>query len=128
MADTSLRIVLNTNVIIRAISGRSLSSLLFDALLNQQFTLCVSTEILPEYEEKITQIFDAEVAELVVITLVVLPNVQRTEVYFNLRLIAQDADDDKFVNCAFAANTHYIVPEDRHFRILTHINFPKSMC
>lgn len=128
MTDTSLRIVLDTNVIVRAISGRSLSSLIFDALLNQQFTLCVSTEILLEYEEKITQIFDAYVAELVVSTLVVLPNVQRTEVYFNLRLIAQDADDDKFVNCAFVADAHYIVSEDRHFRILTHVDFPKSMC
>jgi uncharacterized protein len=124
MANLPLRIVINTNIIVRAVSGNSLSSSIFDALLNQKFTLYVTTEILLEYEEKLTQIYNSEIAELVMGTLLILPNVIRTEVYFDMRLIIHDVDDDKFVNCAFASNAHFIVTEDRHFKVLEKIDFP----
>ena len=124
MANIPLRIVIDTNIIVRAVSGGSLSSSIFDALFNQKFTLYVTTEILLEYEEKLTQIYNSEIAELVMGTLLILPNVIRTEVYFDMRLIAHDVDDDKFVNCAFASNAHFIVTEDRHFNILQKIDFP----
>ena len=116
---------MDTNVIVRAVAGRSMASFLFDALFNQQFTLCVSTEILLEYEEKLAQIYDSEVAELVMSTFSLLPNVHRAEIYYDLRLIARDVDDDKFVNCAFASNAHFLVTDDRHFRVLAMIDFPK---
>jgi uncharacterized protein len=124
MAKTNLRVVIDTNIIVRAVSGRSLSSKIFDALLNQEFNLYVSTEILLEYEEILIRMYDAETAELVIATLMVLPNVIRNEIYYDLRLIVADADDDKFVNCAFAANAHYIVSDDNHFKILKEIQFP----
>jgi uncharacterized protein len=124
MAKLDLRIVIDTNILVRAVSGRSLSSKIFDALFNQQFTLCVSTDILLEYEEILTRIYDASTAELVIAALLVLPNVTRTEIFYDLRLIAADADDDKFVNCAFAANAHFIVTDDRHFKVLKSIKFP----
>jgi predicted nucleic acid-binding protein len=72
--------------------------------------------------------YDQEVAELVVSSLLMLPNVQHTTVYFDLRLIAPDADDDKFVNCVFAANADYLISDDRHFRLLLKIPFPKIVC
>ena len=125
MANTLLRVVIDTNIIVRAVSGGSLSSSIFDALLNQEYILCVSTEILLEYEEKLTQIYNAEIAELVIGTLMVLPNVTRTEIYYDMRLIIYDVDDDKFVNCAFASNSHFIVTEDRHFKVLNTVDFPK---
>jgi uncharacterized protein len=125
MSNDSLRIVLDTNILIRAVSSRSRTSVAFDALLNGKYTLCVTTDILLEYEEKLTQIYDQEVAELTIGTLMLLPNVQRTEIYFDMRLIVHDADDDKFVNCAFASNAHYLVSEDRHFKILKNVGFPK---
>ena len=125
MAKKPYRVVLDTNIIVRAVSGGSLSSSIFDALLNQHYTLCVSTEILLEYKEKLTQIYNAEIAELVIGTLMVLPNVIRTEIFYDMRLIVYDVDDDKFVNCAFASNAHFIVTEDRHFKILSTVDFPK---
>lgn len=124
MPNPSLRIIIDTNILVRAVSGRSFSSKIFDALLHQEFTLCVSTEILLEYEEVLTRIYDASTAELVIATLIVLPNVIRSEIFYDLRLIAADVDDDKFVNCAFAANAHFIVTEDHHFKILKQIKFP----
>ena len=125
MPNTSLRIVLDTNILVRAVSGRSFSSKIFESLFNQEFILCISTEILFEYEEKLTQIYDTEIAELVIGTLMVLPNVVRTEIFYNLLLIVNDADDDKFVNCAFSSNAHFIVTDDKHFKVLGHVNFPE---
>ena len=45
--------------------------------------------------------------------------------FYDLRLIVQDADDDKFVNCAFSANAHYLVSDDKHYRVLAKVDFPK---
>ena len=94
-------------------------------MLNQEYTLCLSTEILLEYEEKLIEIYDKEVAELVISVLTVLPNVIRTEIFYDMRLIYYDVDDDKFVNCAFASNAHFIVTDDGHFKVLKNVPFPK---
>lgn len=69
MSRDKLRIVLDTNILVRAVSSRSQTSVLFDALLNGDYELCVTTEILLEYEEILTQIYDSEVAELTLGTL-----------------------------------------------------------
>jgi len=37
----------------------------------------------------------------------------------------QDADDNKFADCAIAANADYRITNDRDFNILKRINFPK---
>ncbi len=58
-------------------------------------------------------------------TLKDLPNVEFVNVYFKWQLIENDPDDNKFVDCAIAANAKCIVSEDKHFRILKTIDFPK---
>ena len=47
--------------------------------------------------------------------------------YFRLQLIEVDHDDDKFVDCAFAANATYIVSDDKHYDVLKEIDFPKLL-
>ena len=47
--------------------------------------------------------------------------------YFSLHLIEDDHDDDKFVDCAFAANATFIVSDDKHFEALKEIQFPKIL-
>jgi uncharacterized protein len=123
-----LKVVIDTNVIVRAVSGRSFSSFVFEALFNQKFILCVSTEILLEYEEILCRIYDEEIAELVLSSLLILPNVERNAVYYDLRLIVADVDDDKFVNCAFSSNADFLVTDDRHFKVLAKIEFPQIVC
>ena len=39
--------------------------------------------------------------------------------------ISIDADDNKFVDCAIASDTNYLVTNDKHFDILQSIEFPK---
>ena len=45
--------------------------------------------------------------------------------YYFWRLIAVDPDDNKFVDCAIAANADFIVTDDKHFKVLKDIPFPK---
>jgi predicted nucleic acid-binding protein len=40
-------------------------------------------------------------------------------------LIYVDEDDNKFVDCAVAANADFILTSDKHFRVLKDIPFPK---
>jgi len=47
------------------------------------------------------------------------------EPYFRFHLIEQDNDDNKFVDCAIAANARLIVSQDVHFKVLSKIPFPK---
>ena len=42
-----------------------------------------------------------------------------------MSLIAADPDDNKFVDCAFAAGADYLVSEDSHFDVLRKTTFPK---
>jgi predicted nucleic acid-binding protein len=47
------------------------------------------------------------------------------QVYYHLRLITADPDDDKFVDCAFKANAKYIVTQDHHYDVLRQTSFPR---
>ena len=78
-----------------------------------------------EYEEKITEHWSAEIAKVVIRTLLELPNVYFTVVWYRLGLIKQDEDDNKFSDCAFAATADYIVTNDKHFNVLSTISFPR---
>lgn len=70
----------------------------------------------------------AEVAKNVVGLLLKSKNVEFVSPYFNWRLIEADHDDDKFVDCAFAANATYIVSNDKHLDVLKKVPFPKNTC
>ena len=54
-----------------------------------------------------------------------IPNVIRKDPHYTFALIEADKDDNKFVDCAIAANAKCIVTEDKHFRVLKNIPFPK---
>ncbi len=53
------------------------------------------------------------------------PFTVRTEVYYDFRLILEDDDDNKFVNCAIASNAIVLVSNDRHFQVLKTVDFSK---
>ena len=89
-----------------------------------KYTLCVSNEILEEYEEILSQKTNATIASNVIQVLINSPFVEFINTYFHFHLIEQDKDDNKFVDCAIAANAKYIVSEDAHFKQLKNIPFP----
>lgn len=86
--------------------------------------LCVSNEILNEYQEIIGKVASPEVAHNVVNAIMRSPYTRFFTPHFRFRLIEQDPDDNKFVDCAIIAGADYIVSEDAHFRVLETIPFP----
>ena len=78
-----------------------------------------------EYREVIAKRYSLNHTDATLDFLLLLPNVYLITPYFKWNLIVKDEDDNKFVDCAFAANADYIVTNDKHFQVLKHIDFPK---
>lgn len=121
---TNRRFVIDTNVLLVSISSRSQYHWIFQGLIHQEFELAITTDILSEYEEIISDKYSITVAQNVIRTLLLLPNVIQANVYYNWNLIRNDRDDDKFVDCAIASNADAIITHDKHFNILENIPFP----
>jgi predicted nucleic acid-binding protein len=109
---------------LRSVSRRSTYAVVLDKPYDHAYELYISNEIQLEYEEKITNVFSKETAELITGAFLMLSNVKKIDVYFDLGLITADVDDNKFSNCAFAANVHFLVTDDKHFNVLKSIPFP----
>lgn len=120
-----LKIVLDTNIILSSISRKSPYHIVLEKLFAEKYELYVTNEILLEYEEKLTSNFSQELAEITISSLLLKSNVKKIETYFDLGVIKEDVDDNKFINCAFTGNVNYLVSNDKHFNILKSVNFPK---
>ena len=121
------KIVLDTNCLIASLSRRGQYYPVWKGLQAGEYILCVSTDILEEYAEIITQKTSVEVASNVIHLLLESQYVELVNPYFSLHLIEEDHDDDKFVDCAFAANATFIVSDDKHYDVLQDIDFPKLL-
>ena len=121
---SSIKIVLDTNVLLVSISSRSKYHWIFQELLSGSFVLVITTEILLEYEEIIKRQYNVAVAEDVIRLMLLLPNVVHQQVYFNWRLIGNDPDDNKFVDAYVAGNADLLVTNDRHFDVLKQVAYP----
>ncbi len=119
------KIVLDTNCLIMAISSKTEYHKIWNSFIAGNFVLCISNEILEEYEEVTSRNINSKVAGMVIYTILTRKNVIRLDPHFHFDLIKQDKDDNKFVDCAIVANAKCIVSEDRHFEILKSIEFPK---
>ena len=119
-----MKVVIDTNIVIKMIRPNSPCFWIRKALERQQLTLCVTTDILEEYEEILAEFYDQRTVDLFFDALDLLPNVQFVSKYFFFRLIPQDQDDEKFADCAIATNAHYLVTNDKHFNPLKKLPFP----
>ncbi|MEC3878749.1 putative toxin-antitoxin system toxin component, PIN family [Parapedobacter sp. 10938] len=120
-----MTVVLDCNIIVMSLTSRSAYHRIYRALVNGDFKIAVSSEIMLEYEEVIERKYNIRTARAFVSLLRELPNVLHTTVYFNWKLIEGDTDDNKYVDCAIAAQAEYIVTQDKHFHVLKQIAFPK---
>ena len=118
-------IVLDTNCLLQALSERSKYYDVWESFVLGQYVLCVSTEILEEYEEIISSHMSPLAAKLAVEMILRAQNVLRVDAHFRFHLIMADEDDNKFVDCAIVANAEYIVSDDRHFDVLSTVPFPR---
>jgi len=120
-----MKIVLDTNVLLVSFSKKSIFRPIFDSFLQEKITLCVTTDILVEYEEIIGKHLGERIASSVLQLIENAPNIEWVTKYYKWNLITQDPDDNKFVDCAIACNAKYLVSDDKHFRVLKQIPFPK---
>lgn len=121
------RIVLDTNCLLQILPARSPYHKIWTDVLCGKISLCVNTEILNEYEEILGQKMTKDIARNVVEAIARLHSTIYQEIYIHFGLIKEDADDNKFVDCAVAANAEYIVTNDSHFNVLKEIDWPKVL-
>ena len=119
------RLVVDTNALVQAIASRNPYHDLWISLLDGRNQLCISNEILEEYEEILELRISSKFAKKIIEKILYNENTLRVTPYYHFNLIASDPDDNKFVDCAVCAEAKFIVTEDHHFQILKEIDFPK---
>ncbi len=119
------RLVLDTNCIIQIVSPRSKYHSLWTSFVEGKNELCVSNEIIDEYLEILQKLINLEVAEYIVKTIINSPFVVFKDPFYKFDLIQADKDDNKFVDCAIAAQAKCIISNDHHYDVLSSIPFPK---
>ena len=120
-----MRIVLDTNSLIQSFSERSPYFAVWMSILKGENILCVSNEIMEEYAEILQRLAGKSTADYVMDAITKSKYVEFVTPYYHFGLIHADPDDNKFVDCAVAADAEYIVTNDSHFNVLKQIDWPK---
>lgn len=120
-----MKIVLDTNCLLVIIPKKSPYRKVFELIKKGKITICVTNEILNEYEEQLNKFYSQNIAQNIIRLLLELERTELITVYFNFNLIENDAEDNKFSDCAIASNADCIVTNDKHYNILNKVNFPK---
>ncbi len=118
------KIVLDTNCLLVTLPSKSPYHAVWQRFIEGKLSLCVSNEILYEYEEVIAQKTTPIFADLVISTLLNKKNVVRVAPTWRFDIINTDPDDNKFVDCAVCGGAECIVSNDKHFTILKETYFP----
>lgn len=120
-----MKIVLDTNCFISCIGKSSPYRNVFDSFLREQYTLCVSTEILLEYEEVFLIKWGNEVTINLLSRLVRARNIEFSTIFFNFNMVNNDEDDNKFADTFLSSNADYIVSNDSKLLALNKSVFPE---
>jgi len=119
-----MKVVLDTNCFISCIGKKSPYRPVFDAFLSRKYTLCLSSDILLEYEEKFLQFWGHDVATNLLGTLLTASNVSFHNIFYHFLLVTGDADDNKFADTFLASNADYLVTNDKHLLAISNNPFP----
>lgn len=120
-----MKVVIDTNVFLVIIPSLSRYHQAYEALKENRYDLAISNEILLEYEEQLSLRYHIPDASEILENLLENQNIQLINPEYRWNLISQDPDDNKFVDCAIASNSDWIVTNDKHFNVLLDVGFPK---
>jgi len=118
-------IVLDTNCLLQTLPSKSPYHKIWSDIIAGEISLCVNTDILDEYEEKLSEFASAVVAHNFVVAIAKLTTTHFQETYIHFDLLPGDVDDNKFVDCAIASHAELIVTNDKDFNPLLSIPWPK---
>lgn len=117
-----LWLALDSNVFLQIFGRKQPFHPLLRALLDGRITLALSTAILLEYEEVTVQLAGPQhwqdIARLLELPAELQGNLRPVEPQFWFGVVTADPDDNKFCDCAIAAEADYVVTEDCHFDVL----------
>ena len=118
-------LVVDANCLLQLLPSISRYHWVWDYFRERRFYWAFTTEILLKYEEVFSRWAPTNVVHSTIRALVDSPNGIKVVPSYFWRVISQDKDDNKYFDCAVAANANYIVSDDRHFSVLEKTDFPK---
>ena len=108
-----MKIVLDTNVLISGIYFSGQPGRILAAWHSRKLQLCVSLEILEEYLNVAERLANRYAGvEYEGILGLIVQNAELVQAANLPEPVSEDPDDDKFLACALASNTHIIVSGD----------------
>ena len=117
-----MRVCIDTNVLVQLFGRNAAGRPIRDALLAGRIDWAVSNEVLLEYEEATTLLSGRtrwqQVERFLTLLFYLHGNVLFLEPHFRFGVISADPEDNKFCDCAIAAQADYIITSDRHFDTL----------
>lgn len=120
-----MRIIVDTNVLIVIIPSKSKYHIVYEKIKQGELALAISNDILLEYEEQLKIRYKVDAVEEILFNLLENKNIQQFAPDYKWQLIDADLDDNKFVDCAIAANVDFLITNDHHFDKLKEIPFPR---
>ena len=115
-------VCIDTNTVVQALAQQHPFHPILDAWVAGHLTWAVSTPILLEYEEVLTRLSGParwrKLARLMDLAELTSGNLLRVTPSFQFRVVAVDADDNIFADCAITAQADYLLTEDAHFASL----------
>jgi putative PIN family toxin of toxin-antitoxin system len=118
------KVVIDTNCLLAILPTHSPYHQVWTDFVEGKLAFCVSSEILMEYEEILSQKTSAYFADTIIKALLNRSNLIKVSPTWFFHLITQDPDDNKFVDCAICGHADFLVSNDRHFKVLETIDFP----
>ena len=110
--------MLDTNCLLMSIPRKSHYHQILLDFLAGKYLLCVSNEVVLEYEEILTRKIGSLVANNIINAILASSNTVFINPQKRYQLIKSDPDDNKFVDCAISANAKYIVSQDHHYDVI----------
>ena len=125
-------VCLDTNVVWRLLGSNGACLPILRAMMAGELALAVSNEILLEYEEVLTRKFGPKAWGRFTVILdgmgELYDSVRHTDPHFHFHVVTADPDDNKFTDCAIAAEADWMITDDGHFVPLTKAGYkPKPI-
>lgn len=124
MVRRNPKLVIDTNVLITTIYRKNPEFAIYQSFEKKDFDWIVSTEILTEYAEQLTDFYSEATAHLVLDILCTATNVVFAEPHFRWGLIQEDPDDNKFSDLAISTSVDALITFDKHFNVFKSTTFP----